>query len=30
MENLRAQVQVLELNLARNFEDRYIEHLALP
>ena len=30
MENLRAQVEVIELNLARSFEDRYIEHLALP
>jgi uncharacterized 2Fe-2S/4Fe-4S cluster protein (DUF4445 family) len=30
MENLRAQVEVIELNLAGNFEDRYIEHLALP
>jgi len=30
MENLRSQVQVIELNLADGFEDRYIEHLMLP
>jgi len=30
MENLRAQVEVVELNLAADFEDRYIEHLMLP
>ncbi len=30
MENLRAQVEVIELNLAKGFEDRYIEHLMLP
>jgi uncharacterized 2Fe-2S/4Fe-4S cluster protein (DUF4445 family) len=30
MENLRPQVEVIELNLADNFEDRYIEHLMLP
>jgi uncharacterized 2Fe-2S/4Fe-4S cluster protein (DUF4445 family) len=30
MENLRAQVEVIELNLADGFEDRYIEHLMLP
>jgi uncharacterized 2Fe-2S/4Fe-4S cluster protein (DUF4445 family) len=30
MENLRPQVTVIELNLADNFEDRYIEHLMLP
>jgi len=30
MENLRTQVKVIELNLAENFEDRYIEHLMLP
>ncbi len=30
MENLRAQVEVVELNLAESFEDRYIEHLMLP
>ena len=30
MENLRAQVEVVELNLAAEFEDRYIEHLMLP
>jgi uncharacterized 2Fe-2S/4Fe-4S cluster protein (DUF4445 family) len=30
MENLRAQVGVIELNLADQFEDRYIEHLMLP
>jgi len=30
MENLRAQVQVIELNLFAGFEDRYLEHLLLP
>jgi uncharacterized 2Fe-2S/4Fe-4S cluster protein (DUF4445 family) len=30
MENLRAQVRVVELNLADGFEDCYIEHLTLP
>jgi uncharacterized 2Fe-2S/4Fe-4S cluster protein (DUF4445 family) len=30
MENLRQQVEVVELNLADGFEDRYIEHLMLP
>ncbi len=30
MEGLRAQVEVVELNLAEGFEDRYIEHLMLP
>jgi uncharacterized 2Fe-2S/4Fe-4S cluster protein (DUF4445 family) len=30
MENLRRQVDVIELNLADGFEDRYIEHLLLP
>ncbi len=30
MESLREQVQVIELNLADGFEDRYIEHLMLP
>jgi uncharacterized 2Fe-2S/4Fe-4S cluster protein (DUF4445 family) len=30
MENLRAQVEVIELNLTDGFEDRYIEHLLLP
>jgi uncharacterized 2Fe-2S/4Fe-4S cluster protein (DUF4445 family) len=30
MEKLRAQVEVIELNLAENFEDHYIEHLMLP
>jgi uncharacterized 2Fe-2S/4Fe-4S cluster protein (DUF4445 family) len=30
MENLRAQVEVVELNLVDGFEDRYIEHLMLP
>jgi uncharacterized 2Fe-2S/4Fe-4S cluster protein (DUF4445 family) len=30
MENLRAHVKVIELNLADNFEDRYIGHLMLP
>jgi uncharacterized 2Fe-2S/4Fe-4S cluster protein (DUF4445 family) len=30
MENLRTQVEVIELNLADGFEDRYVEHLMLP
>jgi uncharacterized 2Fe-2S/4Fe-4S cluster protein (DUF4445 family) len=30
MENLRAQVEVIELNLADGFEDRFVEHLMLP
>lgn len=30
MENLRSQMEVIELNLAPDFEDRYIEHLMLP
>jgi uncharacterized 2Fe-2S/4Fe-4S cluster protein (DUF4445 family) len=30
MEELRTQVEVIELNLADGFEDRYIEHLLLP
>ena len=30
MENLRMQVEVIELNLADGFEDRYVEHLMLP
>ena len=30
MENLRTQVEVIELNLSADFEDRYIEHLMLP
>ncbi len=30
MEELREQVEVIELNLADGFEDRYIEHLLLP
>jgi uncharacterized 2Fe-2S/4Fe-4S cluster protein (DUF4445 family) len=30
MENIRAKVDVIELNLAEDFEDRYIEHLMLP
>jgi len=30
MENLRAQVDVIELNLADGFEDHYIDHLSLP
>jgi len=30
MENLRTQIEVIELNLADGFEDRYIEHLLLP
>jgi uncharacterized 2Fe-2S/4Fe-4S cluster protein (DUF4445 family) len=29
MENLRAQVKVIELNLADGFENAYIEHLML-
>jgi uncharacterized 2Fe-2S/4Fe-4S cluster protein (DUF4445 family) len=30
MEKLSGQVEVLDLNLADNFEDRFIEHLMLP
>ena len=30
MENLRTQMEVIELNLAPDFEDRYVEHLMLP
>ena len=30
MEALRTQVEVIELNLADGFEDRYIDHLMLP
>lgn len=30
MENLRSQVEVVELNLTKDFEDRYTEHLMLP
>jgi uncharacterized 2Fe-2S/4Fe-4S cluster protein (DUF4445 family) len=30
MENLRERVEVIELNLAADFEDRYVEHLMLP
>jgi len=30
MENLRRQVEVIELNLADDFSDRYMEHLTLP
>ncbi len=30
MEDIRARVEVIELNLAEGFEDRYIEHLMLP
>ena len=30
MENLRSQMEVIELNLAPDFEDRYVEHLMLP
>ncbi|MFO1487916.1 MAG: ASKHA domain-containing protein [Verrucomicrobiota bacterium] len=30
MENLRARVRVVELNLTDGFEDRYVEHLLLP
>jgi len=30
MENLRGRVNVVELNLAAGFEDRYVEHLMLP
>ena len=30
MENFSSQVEVIELNLADDFEDRFIEHLMLP
>jgi uncharacterized 2Fe-2S/4Fe-4S cluster protein (DUF4445 family) len=30
MENLRTQVEVIELNLVDEFEDHYIDHLLLP
>jgi uncharacterized 2Fe-2S/4Fe-4S cluster protein (DUF4445 family) len=30
MENLRTQMEVIELNLAPDFEERYVEHLMLP
>jgi uncharacterized 2Fe-2S/4Fe-4S cluster protein (DUF4445 family) len=30
MSNLGSQIEVIELNLAEGFEDRYIDHLALP
>jgi uncharacterized 2Fe-2S/4Fe-4S cluster protein (DUF4445 family) len=30
MEALRERVEVIELNLAEDFEDRYVEHLMLP
>jgi uncharacterized 2Fe-2S/4Fe-4S cluster protein (DUF4445 family) len=30
METIRSRVDVIELNLAEDFEDRYIEHLMLP
>jgi uncharacterized 2Fe-2S/4Fe-4S cluster protein (DUF4445 family) len=30
MENLRMQVEVIELNRADDFEDRYLDHLMLP
>jgi uncharacterized 2Fe-2S/4Fe-4S cluster protein (DUF4445 family) len=30
MESLRTRVEIIELNLADGFEDRYIEHLMLP
>jgi len=30
MEDLRKQVEVIELNLTEGFEDRYVEHLMLP
>jgi uncharacterized 2Fe-2S/4Fe-4S cluster protein (DUF4445 family) len=30
MEALRARIEVVELNLQPDFEDRYIDHLALP
>ncbi|MEI6673616.1 MAG: ASKHA domain-containing protein [Verrucomicrobiota bacterium] len=30
METLRGRIEVIELNLQPNFEDRYIDHLSLP
>jgi uncharacterized 2Fe-2S/4Fe-4S cluster protein (DUF4445 family) len=30
MESLRFQVEVLELNLQKGFEDRYVDQLSLP
>ena len=30
METLREKIEVIELNLQPGFEDRYIDHLALP
>lgn len=30
MEDIRTRVNVVELNLAADFEDRYIDHLMLP
>lgn len=30
MEDLRTQVEVVELNLTEGFDDRYVEHLMLP
>jgi uncharacterized 2Fe-2S/4Fe-4S cluster protein (DUF4445 family) len=30
MEKLRPQIEVIELNLAEDFEDHYIDHLSLP
>jgi len=30
MESLRTRIEVIELNLQPNFEDRYIDHLSLP
>ena len=30
MEDLRARIEVVELNLEEGFEDRYIDHLSLP
>ncbi len=30
MESIRGRTEVIELNLAEDFEDRYIEHLMLP
>jgi len=30
MEALRSQVHVLELNLQKGFEDKFVDHLMLP
>jgi len=30
MENPRPQIEVIKLNLAEGFDDRYLEHLMLP